>query len=268
MKPILFQMGSYSLHTFGLMVGLGFLLGLWAASRNAIRAGLDPQLPYDLSPWLILGGLVGARAMYVISYWDRDFAGQPWTDIFAIWQGGLVFYGGLIGGTAAGIFRVTQLRLPLWKAADVLAPGVALGHVFGRMGCLLNGCCYGRPTLLPWGITYPHGHVTFPTTAATAIAVHPAPIYESLLNLGFFLLLTVIHRRRRFDGQVFGIYLIGYAAIRSFCELFRGDYSVVSDPLHGTLTPGQWTSLLTGVLGIALFIWRRSVSSGRVVSSR
>lgn len=261
MKPILFHIGDYSLHTFGLMVGLGFILGLWSASRNALRAGLDPQLPYDLAPWLILGGLVGARALYVFSYWDRDFAHQPWTDMLAIWQGGLVFYGGLIGGTSAGIFQVLRLRLPLWRVADALAPGIALGHVFGRMGCLLNGCCYGCPTELPWGITYPHGHITFPDSAARALSVHPAPVYESLLNLCFFAGLTWLHKRRRFDGQVFAIYIIGYAIIRSFCELFRGDYSVVSDPLHGVLTPGQWTSLLTGAVGVALFLWRRSSPS-------
>lgn len=259
MKPILFHVGDYSLHTFGLLVGLGFLLGLWAASRNALRSGLDPQLPYDLSPWLILGGLIGARTLYVFSYWDRDFVGQPWTDVFAIWQGGLVYYGGLIGGTIAGVFRVVKLKLPLWRVADVLAPGVALGQVFGRMGCLMNGCCYGRPTHLPWGITYPHGHVTFPNSATVPLMVHPAPIYESLLNLAFFGLLTLLHRRRRFDGQVFGVYLVGYAIIRSTCELFRGDYSVISDPSRGVLTPGQWTSLFTGACGLALLSWRRTV---------
>lgn len=246
------------------MVGLGFMLGLWAASRNCRSSGLEPQLPYDLAPWLILGGLLGARALYVFSYWDRDFRGQSWTEIFAIWQGGLVFYGGLIGGSIAGIYRIWQLRLPLWRVADALAPGIALGHIFGRMGCLMNGCCYGRPCELAWAIRYPKGHVTFPANLDHAIPVHPAPIYEALLNLAFFGILTWLHRRRRFDGQVFGVYLIGYAFIRTFCEYYRGDYSVVSDPLHGVLTPGQWTSLLTGGAGIALLAWRGARKKGVV----
>jgi len=247
LKPILFHFGTFPIHTFGLLVALGFVFGLWAASRNARRAGLDPELPYDLAPWLIGGGLIGARMLYVASYWQKDFAGQPLSEVFAIWKGGLVFYGGLIGATLAGIIGVKRRGLPLWKVADCLAPGIALGHVFGRTGCLLNGCCFGRSSSLPWAVRYPEGHSTFPAL------VHPAQVYESLLNLAFFGALTWLHRRRRFDGQVFASYLVGYAFIRSFAELFRGDYDVVSKPSSGVFTPGQTTSLLILATGLALF---------------
>ncbi len=251
MKPILFHVGSFPIHTFGVLVALGFVFGLWAASRNARTAGLNPELPYDLAPWLIGGALIGARLLYIVSYWQRDFAGQPFTEIFAIWKGGLVYYGGLIGATAAGIFVVLRRKLPLWKVADCLAPGIAIGQAFGRTGCLLNGCCYGRETDVPWAIRYPEGHSTFPHL------VHPAQVYESLLNIGFFGLLMLLQRRRKFDGQVFATYLIGYAFIRSFVEYFRGDYEVISRPVNGVFTPGQTTSVLILAAGIGLFFFLR-----------
>lgn len=253
MKPILFHLGSFPIHTFGLLVALGFLAGLWAAAWNAKRAGLNPDVIHDLAPWLIIGGLVGARVLYVASYWQRDFAGQPLAEIFAVWKGGLVFYGGLIGATLAGIFRLRQLKLPLWTVADCLAPGIALGHVFGRLGCLMNGCCYGRAADLPWSIRFPRGHDTFPISVSAATPVHPAQIYEAVLNLAFFGGLMWFFGRRRFQGQLFVIYLAGYAVIRSVAEFFRGDYAVISNPGAGVLTPGQWTSLL--ILGLSASLW-------------
>lgn len=251
MKPILFHVGSFPIHTFGLLVALGFVTGLWAASRKARAAGLNPELPYDLAPWLIGGGLLGARLLYVISYWQRDFAGQPFGEIFALWKGGLVYYGGLLGATVAGVIVVLRRRLPLWRVADCLAPGIALGQVFGRVGCLLNGCCFGREAAVPWAIRYPATHSTFP------LLVHPAQVYESLLNLAFFAALMGLHRRRKFDGQVFAAYLIGYAFIRSFAEYFRGDYEVISRPVAGVFTPGQTTSGLILAAGLVLFCLRR-----------
>ncbi len=247
MKPILFHLGRFDLHTFGLLVALGFIFGLWAASRNARVAGLNPELPYDLAPWLIGGGLIGARFLYVVSYWQRDFAGQPFSEVFAIWKGGLVFYGGLIGATVAGIIAVRRRGLPIWKVADCLAPGIALGHVFGRFGCLFNGCCFGSPSTLPWAIQFPHDHTTYPAH------VHPAQVYESLMNLAFFAGLTWMHRRRRFDGQIFAVYLLGYAVIRSIAEAFRGDYSVLSNPAAGVFTPGQVTSVFILAGGAILY---------------
>lgn len=253
MKPILFQLGEFSLHTFGLLVALGFLTGLWVASRNAVRAGFSAEFVYDLAPWLIIGGLVGARALYVASYWDRDFAGRPLGEIFAVWRGGLVFYGGLIGSTLATVFRLRMLKQPVWRVADCLAPSIALGHVFGRLGCLANGCCYGHATEVAWAIRYPRGHETFPISALTAMAVHPAQLYEAALNLAFFGALLWLFHRRRFDGQVFAVYLIGYAFIRTVAELFRGDYSQQSAPLAGTFTPGQKTSAVILALGFSLW---------------
>lgn len=257
MKPILFTVGEFSLHTFGVLVALGFMAGLWVASRNAVKAGFNGEFVYDLAPWLIGGGLLGARLLYVLSYWDRDFAGKPLGEVFAVWRGGLVFYGGLIGATAFTLIRLRMMRQPVWRVADCLAPSIALGHVFGRLGCLANGCCYGSPADVAWAIRYPRGHETFPLAALTPTAVHPAQLYEAALNLAYFGVLLWLFRRRRFDGQVFAGYLIGYAFIRTVAELFRGDYSQQSAPLAGVFTPGQTTSALILACGLSLWWWLR-----------
>ena len=260
MRPILFDMGGFSIHTFGLLVGLGFVAGLWVASRLAVRVGFKPELVYDLAvPWIIVGALIGARTVYVVTYWKQDFAGHPWHEALAVWRGGLVYYGGLIGGTLAAVLRLRRLGLPIWKVGDCLAPGIALGHVFGRIGCLFNGCCFGRHANYPWSIRFPVGSIP------GNLPVHPTQIYEALLNLALAGALAWFHGRRRFDGQVFSLYLIAYAFVRSFTEFFRGDYSVTSAPLSGILTPGQSTSVGTLAGGIVLYLVLRS---GQSVSAK
>lgn len=259
MKPILFDLGRFQLHSFGLMVALGFLCGTWLAARRARVAGLDPAAIQDIVfPWLLVGGLLGARILYVVSYWDHDFAGKPWTDAFAIWKGGLVFYGGLIGAVIAGVIGIRRRGLPLWRTADALTPGLALGHVFGRLGCLLNGCCFGRTCTLPWAIHFPDSHETH------GAGLHPTQVYEALLNLALCAALVWWHdRRRRFDGQVFALYLLAYAVIRSVCEVFRGDYAYLGTPKSALFTPGQSTSLLIFAAGVVawLFLSRRRTAA-------
>lgn len=248
MKPILVHWGSLSLHSFGVLVALGFLAGLWIASRNARRAGLSGEVVYDLAPWLVMGGLAGARLLYVVSYWDRDFAGRPWTEMFAVWRGGLVFYGGLIAATLLAVWRLHRLQLPVWTLADCLAPGIVVGHAFGRLGCLMNGCCFGRPSGAPWAIRFPADHVT------QGVPVHPAQLYEAGLNLIFLAGLQYLFARRRFPGQVFCAYLIGYAVLRSTVEAFRGDYVLPAPRTTFLLTPGQWMSLVILTAGILLLL--------------
>ena len=248
MHPIAFQLGPLSIHWYGVMVALGFLAGLWTAGRRALRVGIAPEKIMDLGPWLIVGTILGARTLYVISYWRESFAGEPLGEIFAIWNGGLVFYGGLIGASLACILYVRLKRLPLWKIADVLAPSIALGYVFGRIGCLLNGCCYGRPCSLPWAITFPKGAFGAPPE----IPLHPTELYESLLNLGLYAALVWLFRRKRFDGQVFGAYLVCYALLRSFVELFRGDYP--QHYLGGWATPAHLVSIAILATGLSL-LW-------------
>ncbi len=194
----------------------------------------------------MVGGIIGARLAYVITYWKDEFAGQPLSEIFAIWHGGLVFYGGFIGATVAAMIYLRWKKLPLWKIADVLAPSIALGSVFGRTGCLLNGCCYGRASDLPWAISFPADNPLHPPTTP----VHPTEIYDALLNLGLYFFLAWLFRRKKFDGQIFATFLLCYAVTRSFVEYFRGDYTDLH--YHFGLTPAQWISVPIFVAGLAL----------------
>ena len=255
MQQIAFQIGSFTIHWYGVLLAVGMLFGLWTASRRGMREKIPPEKIFDAGAWLIIGAIIGARALYVVSYWDRLFKAPlypnaPWTEIFMIQRGGLVFYGGLIGGTLAGLLYVWKRKLPLWKFADALAPSIALGYVPGRLGCLMNGCCYGRETGAPWAIHFPKDHDTH------GLGVHPTQIYDSLLNLALYLGLAWLHRRKKFDGQVFAAYFICYAVTRSVVESFRGDYSQ-QQYLGGVVTPAHLVSIVIFAVGAGLY-WKLS----------
>lgn len=243
------------------MLALGFLAGFWTASRRGLRDGIAPEKIMDLGPWLIVGGIVGARTLYVVTYWQESFANQPFSEIFMVQHGGLVYYGGLIGSSLGCVIYARLKKIPHWKLTDALAPSIALGYVFGRIGCLLNGCCYGQACVLPWAIHFPQGHETYPH------GVHPTQIYDSLLNLVLYLALAWAYRRKTFDGQILALYLMCYAATRSLVELFRGDYNEAHQ--HGGLTPAHLVSIGIFVAGAVLFVWRRRsplLGKGRAAS--
>jgi phosphatidylglycerol:prolipoprotein diacylglycerol transferase len=252
MHPIAFQLGPFTAHSYGVMVALGFLAGLWTASRRSLREGIAAEKILDLGPWLIIGAIAGARLLFVLTFWREEFAGKPLLEIFAVWRGGLVYYGGLIGASLACVFYARLKQLPLWKLADILAPSIALGHVFGRLGCLLNGCCYGKACNLPWAIHFPADNPLHPPTTP----VHPTEIYESLLNLALYAALAWMFRRKKFDGQIFSTYLVCYAVLRSFVEIFRGDYPPYQYFL-GWLTPAQVVSIGIFIVGLGLFLIRK-----------
>ena len=246
MHPIAFYLGSLPIHSYGVMIALAFLAGLWTATRRGATVNLAREDIGDITLWLMVGAIAGARVVYVTTYWD-EFAGGPISEIFMVQHGGLVYYGGLIGATLAGITAIRWKKMPLWKTADVLAPSIALGSVFGRIGCLLNGCCYGRVCSVPWGIRFP---AAANTGVPVGVPVHPTQIYDALLNLLLYGFLAWLFRRRKFDGQVFATYLLCYAVTRSVVETFRGDYN--GSHLHFGLTPAQLVSVPIFFTGLAL----------------
>jgi phosphatidylglycerol---prolipoprotein diacylglyceryl transferase len=251
--PIAFHVGGFAIYWYGILAATGFGAGLWTASRRASRlSSLPREAVADLGPWLIVGGLVGARLWFVISYWNEDFAGRPLWEIFNVRGGGLVFYGGLVGAVvAAGLF--TRLRrLPLWELGDVLAPSIALGHAFGRVGCFMNGCCFGAATSLPWGVTPPG------TPVVEGLHLHPTQLYEALLLVGLCVALAWQYRRRRFPGHTFAVYLIAYAVVRFLVEFLRGDYG---DVRFAGLRPGQTFSVVILAAGIVLYLAQRPAAS-------
>ncbi len=140
MHPIALRLGPLTIHWYGVMIALAFLAGLWTATLRARREKIPADRIADLTLWLMVGGIIGARFAYVTTYWREEFADQRWTEVFMIQHGGLVYYGGFIGASIAGLIYIHWKKLPFWKTADVMAPSIALGSVFGRAGCLLNGC--------------------------------------------------------------------------------------------------------------------------------
>ena len=254
MHPIALYLGSLPIRWYGVMMALAFLAGLWTATRRARLANVHGEIIADVTMWLMLGSIVGARIVYVTTYWKQELASQPFSEIFMVQHGGLVYYGGLIGATVAGLGYLTWKKLPVWKIADILAPSIALGSVFGRIGCLLNGCCYGRDCDLPWAIHFPADHETH------GAGVHPTEIYDALLNLILYFALAWLFRRRKFDGQILALYFIGYAICRTTVEFFRGDYP--ADHIHaGLFTPAQLVSAPILIVGLALFFWRRKAQT-------
>jgi phosphatidylglycerol---prolipoprotein diacylglyceryl transferase len=243
--PIAFHLGPLTIYWYGVLLGLAFVMGLWTASRRAPLTGIPPVKISDAVVWLIIGAVIGARTLYVITYWRESFAGQPWWEIFMLRRGGLVYYGGLMGASLACILFCRWHKLPLWKVADVLAPSIALGYVFGRIGCLMNGCCYGRGCELPWAIRFPESH------SSGGAPIHPTQIYDSLLSLVLYVGLAWLYRRKKFDGQVFAAYLMCYAVTRSIVEAFRGDYSEAHR--HGGLTPAHLVSIGIFMAGAVLY---------------
>lgn len=269
MHPVAFQIGGLTIYWYGVLVALGFLAGLWTATRRAPLAGIAAERIVDLGPWLIVGGIVGSRLFYVISYWREEFAAAPWWEMLMIRRGGLVFYGGFAGAALAGFFYLWRKQLPALKVTDILAPSIALGYAFGRFGCFTNGCCYGQVCRLPWAVQFPsqslaweeHHRAGLVGLGDPALPVHPTQLYEALSGLILYLLLAWRFRHRRFDGEIFTLYLLGNAILRFTVEFFRGDYVVRY--LGGWATPAQLLCLALFAAGLLLagVLWRRHRNS-------
>jgi phosphatidylglycerol:prolipoprotein diacylglycerol transferase len=245
MHPILFHLGPVPVYSFGLFVTLGFIAGIALAYRLAKRDGLPAEGIVDASVWILLGSIAGARLFFVLLNWTT-FNGH-WIEALSTWRGGMTFHGGLVGGVLTGAVYAWRKRLPFWALADAVAPGLALGYAVGRIGCLLNGCCYGGPTNLPWAMVFrdtDHGGFTPPS--------HPVQIYASLINLGICGLLIAIYRRRVVTGQVLVSYLVLYSLYRFGVEFLRKGFT--AQEMAFGLTQAQVASLAVAAAGTAALI--------------
>ena len=219
MHPDFFRIGPLDIHTYGVLVAIGFLVGIGLAAKRAARAGLKPEQISDLGVWLIIAGMLGGKLFHVIFFWDEFIAAWHAEGLRSLREG-FVFYGGFVGAAVATAVYTRAKRLPLWKVADVCAPSVALGHAFGRLGCFFNGCCYGKPCRLPWAVTFPAPHLMHDTP------VHSTQLYEVAGNLVIFAALSAYYQRKKLDGQIWWLYVLTYGALRFVIEFFRGDYEV------------------------------------------
>lgn len=260
MYPELFRVGNFPINTYGVFLALAFLSAILITVRLAARDGLPLERIYDLSLWMLLASLIGSKVLMLFT--EPEYRDHP-SLLFSLdfLRSGGVFYGGLLGAVLTGYFLMRRYRLPWWKTADACAPGIALGNVLGRQGCFSAGCCWGRPTSLPWGVKFTElGHQI--TGVPTGVYLHPTQLYESFSMLVVFFFLLWLHRRRRFSGQVILSYSLLYAVIRFAIEFFRDDPR--GDVLGLTTLTGLSTSQLIGVVVgtaalIALIIrWRKA----------
>jgi len=252
MFPRLLQIGHFSLATYGVLVALALIIGLFTVVRFARREGIDPERAWSLGIVCIFAALIGAKLLLVLNEWDF-YVHNP-SALFSLnfLQQAGVFSGGVVAALAAGLVYGLRHRMPVFKTMDVFAPGLALGHAIGRLGCFAAGCCYGKPTNLPWGVTFTSPLAQLAGTPL-GIPLHPTQIYEFLVEMFNFALLVWLFRRKKFDGQIFGTYLFLYGIARYFLEFLRGDPDRGS-VFNGLMTATQLISVLMVIAGGLLWM--------------
>src|SRR6266849_9454209 len=222
MYPRLFELGPITVYTYGVLLAAAYLLGLQLAMRRAKARGLDHNRVLDLGIFIIISALIGAKLLLFITDF-KTFTTDP-RELLTLARSGGVFYGGLILAVAVALWYIRRIGLPLWTTCDVFAPGIALGHVVGRFGCLFAGCCYGKPTTKPWGITFTDAFAAANVGTPLNQPLHPTQLYEAGAELVILLLLLATERKgRAFPGRTFWLYILLYAISRFIIEFFRGD---------------------------------------------
>ncbi|MBI4698109.1 MAG: prolipoprotein diacylglyceryl transferase [Nitrospirae bacterium] len=217
MYPTLIKIGPIAIHTYGVMIALAFIVGIALAIRLGKKENITKEQILDIGFYTLLAAIIGSRLFYVLVEY-KYFIKNP-IDIFKVWEGGLVFYGGLLFVLPVVFYYFKRNKLPLWNTFDLFSPSVAIGHAIGRIGCLCAGCCYGMPTNLPWGITFKNPEAL----AIKGVPLHPTQLYESAAELSIFIFLMFFRKRKTFDGQIFWIYILLYSVTRFIIEFFRGD---------------------------------------------
>jgi phosphatidylglycerol:prolipoprotein diacylglycerol transferase len=253
MFPKLFTIGSFSLPTYGVLVALGFLAGLAVTIRLSRRAGLPTEPLTNLAIYCALGGIAGAKLFMFLFDWQYYW--QTPSEIFSLstLQAAGVFHGGFIVALIVAALYIRHLQLPPLQTMDCFAPGIALGHAIGRMGCFAAGCCWGRECDLPWAVRF---HTDEAAPVPLNVPLHPAQLYESAANLVIFAILYRLSGRSHRAGQIFGLYLVLYSSARFIVEFFRNH----EQGLVAGLSLTQWISLGLLGLGSAILVRVRQTS--------
>jgi len=215
--PTLWKFHGIELHSYGLLLAVAFLLGIQIFVARARARGLPEEPMQALSLWLLVLAIAGGRALFVLTHWS-EYAADPLA-ILRLWEGGLILYGGYLAAITGGILFLRRRGLPVWRVGDAAAPSMALGVAIGRLGCFMNGCCFGLPTTLPWGIRFPAesaASYTFP-----GAALHPSQLYLSGASFLLFVTLLAFDRARRFDGWLFWTYIALDAILRFLIDFTR-----------------------------------------------
>jgi phosphatidylglycerol---prolipoprotein diacylglyceryl transferase len=281
MRPILYSahvLGGQelALHSYGVAIAVGFFVAIFLGIRAARRQGEDHEAVQDLCFWLLVSSMLGARLLFVLTnvpqyatacsdaIASHSLARALWgcSRALHVWEGGLVFYGGFLAAVGFAAWYTRRRKLSFARIADLLAPSVAIGHFFGRLGCYAAGCCWGTPASAGVGVRFPPDSLVFQQlvsdgklSAAAMLTppLHPVQLYEALGNLVLFFALQLLAKKKRYDGQVLVAYLIGYAILRYAMELLRGD--ALRRFLLPHLSTSQAIALVTVPFAIALSVY-------------
>ena len=257
MHPRLFELpwtipylGPITVYTYGVLLAAAYLLGLQLAIVRARKRGLDATRVMDLGIYIIISALIGAKLLLLVTDF-QTFRNNP-GELLTLARSGGVFYGGLILAVVVALFYIRRVGLPLWTTCDVFAPGIALGHVIGRFGCFFAGCCFGKPTSLPWAITFTDPFAAANVGTPLNVPLHPTQLYEAGAEfLILALLLSTERMGRRFAGRTFWLYMLLYAVSRFFIEFFRGD----ERGAVGALSTSQFISVLLAPLAVGMLVY-------------
>ena len=252
MYPELFSLGPVTVYTYGVLLAVSYLLGLQLAIARARKWKLNADRVLDLGIYIIIAALIGAKLLLLVT----DFAQfrQSPADQLSLARSGGVFYGGLIAAVGVAFWYIHRHGMPFWTTCDAFAPGIALGHVTGRLGCFAAGCCYGKPTSVPWAVVFTNPLAQANSGTPLGIPLHPTQLYEAGAELLILIVLLTTERRgHRFAGRTFWLYMILYAISRFIIEIFRDD---PRGSVFGVST-SQFISLLLAPLAIAMLIWLR-----------
>jgi len=258
MFPEIFHLGFFHLHTYGVLVALGFLVALWMTGKLARRAGLPAETVTNLGIYCALAALAGAKVMMILV--DLPYYLRAPGEIFtmATLQAGGVFYGGLIAALAVSFWYLRKTRLPALRTADIFAPGIALGHGIGRLGCFSAGCCWGVECHLPWAVTFTNPEAQDLVGVPLGRPLHPTQLYEAAAEFLIFAILYKRFARPHAPGAVISLYLMLYSSVRFVVEFFR--FHEQGNLWGGPLDTSQWISLALFALGAAYFVRHRSLT--------
>jgi phosphatidylglycerol:prolipoprotein diacylglycerol transferase len=257
MHPILFKFpwdlprfGPITVYTYGVLLAAAYLLGLQLAMVRARKRNLDATRVMDLGIYIIISALIGAKLLLLVTDF-QTFRNNP-AELFSLFRSGGVFYGGLILAVTVALIYIRRVGLPLWTTCDVFAPGIALGHVVGRFGCFFAGCCYGRPTNLPWAITFTDPFAAANVGTPLNVPLHPTQLYEAGAELLILLVLLGTEKKgKTFAGRTFWLYMLLYAVSRFIIEFFRGD----ERGAVGVLSTSQFISVILAPLAIVMLMY-------------
>jgi phosphatidylglycerol---prolipoprotein diacylglyceryl transferase len=247
MRPVLIRIFGLGIPSYGLMLVISFLAAIFLVRRSAKKYNIPPAIIENLAFWVMVGVIIGGRLLYVLFHLNEYY---DFFTIFEVWRGGMMFFGGFLGAICAGILYIRYVKLPVLLLADLIAPSIALGEFFTRIGCFLNGCCFGLQCNLPWGVKFPSDSIAGQSPVG-AFHLHPTQLYSSVFGLLLFIYLFLRSRRKYYRGELFGLYLTVSGLYRLAVDFIRYYENAAN------LWVNQLISIGVIACGIALFVYSR-----------